>query len=228
MAVLFSRGGWMLVIALGLAIVDWVAITRRHKRLEYVFKPATLVAVYIAGWLFTRDAHNARLAQFFLGGFFFSLEGDILLMLPVERFFLPGLIAFFVAHGFYIVGLNPTLPSPFSLLILAILVPLGLWFYRRLAAALRDSGQNDMRVPVALYSTMLAAMWFSAWATLFRPGWSAGARLVVIVGATLFLASDAMLGWRRFVRPSRTLDVLVIITYHLAQMALALTIALAV
>ena len=43
-----SFTNWALVISLILAAIDWLAVARRQKRLEYVFKPATLVAIIIA------------------------------------------------------------------------------------------------------------------------------------------------------------------------------------
>jgi len=76
-----------LVISLILTLVDWLAAARRWKRLEYVFKPATLVAVLVGAGLLTRGPHDAWMACFFLAG-------DVLLMLPGERFFLSGLVAF--------------------------------------------------------------------------------------------------------------------------------------
>ena len=71
-------------------------------------------------------------------------------------------------------------------------------------------------------------MLFSAWATLFSPAWTGAGRVAVIVGATLFFASDSMLAWNKFVVPSHRMHVAVIVTYHLAQIALAATLALRV
>jgi hypothetical protein len=73
---------------------------------------------------------------------------------------------------------------------------------------------------------VLGLVLFSAWATLFRPEWTSLRQGLVIVGASLFFCSDAMLAWDRFVMPSFWLHLLVIVTYHLGQMALAASIAL--
>ncbi len=221
-----SFGHFSLVIALVLGLVDWVAVARRQKRLEYVFKPATLVAVLVGAWLLARGPHDAWQARFFLPGLAFSLAGDVFLMLPGGRFFLPGLVSFLVGHLCYIAGLNPTLPPWPALAILVVVAVIGVTLYRAIAAGLRRQGQTEMLIPVALYSVVLSLMLFSAWATLFRPEWTPLRRGLVIVGASLFFGSDAMLAWDRFVASSFWLHLLVIVTYHLGQVALAASIAL--
>jgi len=217
---------WSFVVALVLAVVDWVAVARRQKRLEYIFKPATLVAVLVGAWLLTWGPHDTWQARFFLPGLVFSLAGDVFLMLPGERFFLPGLVSFLLGHLCYIVGLNPTLPPWPALALFVVVAVIGLILYRAIAAGLRRQDQTELLVPVALYSLVLSLMLSSAWATLFRPAWTPLRLGLVFVGASLFFTSDAMLAWDRFVTPSSLLRLLVIITYHLGQVALAASIAL--
>ena len=117
------------VVALVLALVDWVAVACGQRRLEYVFKPATLAAVWAWAWLLTRGPHDAWQARFFLPGLAFSLVGDVILMLPGERFFLPGLVSFLLGHLCYIVGLNPTLPPYPSLVFFVAVTVLLAMFY---------------------------------------------------------------------------------------------------
>lgn len=222
-----QQGGWLLIPALATGIVNWIAVARGQKRVEYVAKPGTLILVIVAALLLMRGADNTRLALFFVLGLCFSLAGDVFLMLPDERFFIPGLISFFIAHVFYIIGLNPTLPPLGSVIVLIVVAAIGVALYTRIAASLQQKGELAMRVPVGAYAIILSLMFFSAWATLFRPAWPAVARFTVILGATLFFASDSMLAWNKFVAPSHVVRMGVIITYHLAQFALTATIALA-
>ena len=218
--------GIFLALSLVLACVDWLAVARGRKRLEYVFKPATLVGIVLMAWTLTRGPHDAWEARFFLPGLAFSLAGDVLLMLPGERFFLPGLVAFLLGHVCYIVGLNPTLPPWPAFVVLIVVAASGAILYRSIAAGLRQQGQAALLGPVALYSLVLSLMLFSAWATLFRGEWAPLRQGLVIAGATLFFASDAMLAWDRFVTRSSLLRFLVIVTYHVGQMGLAGSIAL--
>jgi len=140
-----QQGGWLLIPALATGIVNWIAVARAQKRVEYVVKPGTLILVIIAALLLMRGAGDARLALFFVLGLCFSLAGDVFLMLPGERFFIPGLISFFVAHVFYIIGLNPTLPPLGSVIVLIVVAALGVMLYMRIAASLRQKGEEAMR-----------------------------------------------------------------------------------
>ncbi len=219
--------GWMLAVALICAVVDWFAVARRSKSLEYVFKPATMIAVILGALLLLAGPHDQWQALFFIAGFVFSLAGDVFLMLPNEKFFLPGLISFLLAHVSYIAGLNPSLPPVQigTLLILIVIAVVGVNLFSRIEANLRGSAQARLRLPVAIYSVVISLMLFSAWATLFRADWNALRRAFVIAGATLFFVSDAMLAWNKFVQPFSLAKLGIIVTYHLGQVALAASIA---
>lgn len=214
----------VLLLALTLAFLDWLAVACRWRRVDHVLKPATLAAVLAGAWLLTGGPHDPWQARFFLPGLACSLAGDVFLMLPGERFFLAGLGAFLLTHLCYVVGLNPTPPPLTALPLLAAVAAASAALYRAIAAGLRRRGQERLRVPVALYSVVLGLMLFSAWATLFRPEWTPTRRMLIVVGASLFATSDGMLAWERFVARSHRLHVLVRVTYHLAQVALAASI----
>jgi len=211
--------------ALVLAGCDWLAIIRQQKSLEYVFKPATMVAIITAAWLLTRSPHDIWMARFFLPGFVLSLAGDVFLLLSGSNFFLAGLVSFLLAHVCYIAGLNPTLPPWPAVALLVIVAAVGMTLYRSIAAGLRRQNMTGLLGPVALYSLVLSLMLFSAWATLFRPEWIALRRALVSVGASLFFVSDATLAWDRFVAPLPGGRLIVMVTYHLAQVMLAASIA---
>jgi uncharacterized membrane protein YhhN len=218
--------GLAFAVALTLAMMEWLAVARHWRRLEFVFKPATLVAVIIAAWLLTRNSHDTWMARFFLPGLILSLAGDIFLLLPGGRFFVLGLASFLLAHLCYTVGLNPTPPPGPALALVVPVAAIGLMLARGILSGLRGQGQMALAIPVALYGVVLSAMLISAWATLFRPEWTPLRQGMVIVGASLFFASDTMLAWNQFVEPLPSGRVRVMVTYHLAQMALAASIAL--
>jgi uncharacterized membrane protein YhhN len=76
-------------------------------------------------WLWTSAGLSGALLWFGVG-IIFSLAGDILLMLSLDRFFIFGLIAFLLAHAAYVVGFNIPLPG-LSLwgIVFAVMVSLG-------------------------------------------------------------------------------------------------------
>jgi len=203
--------------------VDWLAVARSWKRLEYVAKPAAMVALLV--WLLTYPpiVPNAPLPpdlRWFAAGLIFSLAGDVLLMLP-ERFFIGGLAAFLLAHVAYIVGLGlGFLFVPAGAL---MLIPVGLvggWLAWRVGLALNASGRHKLVLPVAVYATVISLMVVCALTPLFEPGWLPIESGLVAVGAVLFFCSDALLAWNRFVAPVPGAKLFVIVAYHLGQMLL--------
>jgi uncharacterized membrane protein YhhN len=156
-------------------------------------------------------------------------------MLPRDLF-VPGLASFLLAHLAYVVAFNapPPLPTapvlfvtssrssvPLILgvaVVLAVTVPL----FLRMRAGILRQGRRELVVPVALYVAAISAMAASAIATIGRPEWSVQGRVFAIGGATLFVLSDALIGWTRFVRPIRGAPVAIMATYHCGQAALVL------
>ncbi len=68
--------------------------------------------------------------------------------------------------------------------------------------------------PVSAYIAIISVMVASAIATR---------NVVAIAGAAIFMASDTLIAWNRFVRPLAWAPVTIMVTYHLAQTALVLS-----
>jgi len=210
---------WLLAYLL-LAAADWLAIWRGWQRAGYLTKPAVL-AVLLIGFG-AQGLFSGSLLWFGIG-LFFSLLGDIFLLLT-HSYFIFGLTAFLIAHAAYIIGFNQPLPEAgFPLYILGLVIFSGwLVLFGRLERALRASRRNArMRLPVALYSVVLAVMLFSALLTLFRPDWDFPAAICAALGGLLFFFSDTLLAFDRFVRPLKRARFWVRVTYHLGQLGLA-------
>jgi uncharacterized membrane protein YhhN len=142
-----------------------------------------------------------------------SLVGDVFLMLPSDRF-VAGLAAFLAAHLAYtagfVVGPGSVGGLAIGALITAVVaIPLGVHLVR----AVRASAPAVV-TPVVAYTVVISAMVASA--TGLGNAWA-------IVGAWLFFASDALIGETRFVRAIPAGGVAIIVTYHLGQAALVLS-----
>ena len=210
--------GWYAGV-LVLAAADWLAVGLNRPRWRVVTKPAPLLLL-IAG--FTAASGWQGGGVWFGFGLVASLAGDIFLMLP-PGLFPAGLTAFLLAHLFYIVGLNQSFITPgwnfiFPLLGLIVLDSLG---YRRLRCAVlaRPSGRW-IRFPMLAYVVVISLMLFSSLLTWLRRDWSYNAAALVSVGALLFYVSDMLLAFNRFCGAVRFGRVIVIATYHLAQLAI--------
>ena len=221
---MWQSSGLAFAAALILAGIEWLAVARGWRRLEYVAKPATLVAVILAAWLLTRGPHDGWMARFFLPGLVLSLAGDIFLLLPGERFFMAGLASFLLALLCYIVGLNPTLPPWPAFVLIPMVGTIGLPLIEGILSGLRRQNQTALTKPMVIYGLALSMLLVSALATLFRPEWAPVRRGLVIAGASLFYASDSMLAWNRCAAPLPRCRLWVMITYHLGQIGLAASI----
>jgi len=221
----YNHAGVAYALSLALAAGNWVAVWRGRRKLQWVLKPAAQACVLVAAILLTRGPHDEWLARFLVPSLALGLLGDILLLLPGPGF-LAGLVAFLLGHVCTIAGLTPSLPPATALAFVGAALALGVTLYRPISRGLRIRDQRHLLGPVGAYTAVIGLMFAAAWATLLRPDWSPVRRLLAIGGASLFAASDAMLAWERFVSSSRSGPLRVMVTYHLAQMALAASLAL--
>ncbi|MDQ1477179.1 MAG: hypothetical protein QOE62_2408 [Actinomycetota bacterium] len=201
-------------VALAFAVGNWFAVARPRRvlALEYVCKPATLVAlIFAAGFLDpAADAHTRRI--WFVAALVCSLAGDIFLMLPGDLF-VPGLAAFLVGHLAYLAGFWADGPSVAALIVAVIVTAAAVTpVARRVLAAIAASGETSaLRVAVVAYMVVISAMLATALAS---------GNAVAAVGAVLFVASDSMIAWDRFVRKFAWAPVAIMVTYHLGQAGL--------
>lgn len=218
----------LLIAPLIFAVGDWFAVAHHRRRLEYVCKPATMIALLGCLIFWMRRAHDTWQAPWFLFGVGLSLVGDVFLMLRREDLFLAGLVAFLLTHICYTAGFNPTLPPWPSLVLLIPIAAAGALVLRSIVGGLRQRDARKMLLPVGIYAFVISLMLFSAWATLFRPTWGVARSGLALLGGSLFFISDVLLAWDRFVEPVPQARLWVHITYHVGQMALGVSILLPV
>jgi uncharacterized membrane protein YhhN len=203
----------LLALAVVAAATDWYAVAEDRRGVEYVAKPAVLLLLLLAA--LALDPASGAQRDVFVVGLAFSLAGDVLLMLPGEHWFVFGLAAFLIAHlayivGFWVAGVSAA-PLLVGLVVVAIaLVLLGL----RIVRAVARGPEAALVVPVMVYVGAISLMVASAFGT---------AQVLAVVGALLFYASDAVLAWTRFVGSMRHGRLVIMVTYHLAQAALVLS-----
>jgi uncharacterized membrane protein YhhN len=210
---------WILMALAGVAaVVDWAAVGSDNHRLEYLAKPTVLAALVTAAVVIPLDRTDlVDRRWWFVAALVCCLVGDVLLMLP-RNLFVPGLAAFLLGHGLFIVGLlQPPVPPgvpPFSFAVTGLVVAAVLVVTVEsvpgtlLVRSLVTTHHQDLVAPVCLYMAAIATMVVLA----VNVGVAAAA-----VGSVLFLVSDTLLSWNRFVRPVPSGPVAVHVTYHLAQ-----------
>jgi uncharacterized membrane protein YhhN len=207
-----------LVVAAVFAIGNWIAVaqgemTPAWRRVEYICKPGALALLIVAAVTLDPAAGADARHWWFVAALAFSLVGDVLLMLPSDQF-VGGLSAFFIAHCCYLAGFWTRGPALGSLLIatLVAVIAIGL-LGRKILAAVR-SQDRALVGPVAAYMVVIGAMLATALAV---------GNPFAAVGAILFVASDSMIAWDRFVGKIPNASVWIMITYHLGQAGLVLS-----
>lgn len=182
--------------------------------LYYVAKPLTTLLIFALAWKATPSV-SPRYRALVLIGIAFSLCGDVFLMLPGTRWFLPGLASFLLAHLCFIAAFfkDSTFAqkaagfAPF-----AIFAAINLFF-------LIPKLPHDLLGPVLAYVFVLASMAGTALArwrnlrnapTLTESAWHAA------LGGATFVVSDCVLAWHLFGGGVPLHEVWILSTYFFA------------
>ncbi len=175
-----------------------------------VFKPLALVlAIVLVAARVRQERAGGRFDHILLAALVFSLAGDCLLMFP--GFFIPGLLAFLIAHLFYIALFKRGVPWFPSRRALLATLAIGAAMY----AFLFDGLNPVLRIAVAAYVVVIALMAAQAMgrATVLKDK----AALGVAFGAGFFMLSDSLLATNRFAVPLPMAQLGVLSTYYIAQ-----------
>jgi uncharacterized membrane protein YhhN len=209
-----------LILVVLLAAVDWIAVIKKNKVVEYIAKPLTMLSILL--WIGLSAGFGGPMLWFSIG-VVFCLAGDVFLMLPRDLFIF-GLIAFLLGQISFVIGFNTSAPY-LNLFGVFLVILLGVYIsslYSALANSLVAQGKAKLKLPVLIYSLVISAMVYSAWMTFFRSGWTVAASISAGVGALLFYTSDSILAWDRFVKPISHGRVINMITYHLGVIGIVL------
>lgn len=200
------------VLTVLLGSTCWYAVFRGQRPLFAATKVATMGAMI--GWAWSLGAAGTRPGIAVLVGMGLGLLGDAFLLLEQEWAFVAGLSAFLLGHLAYVLAFTTSWFSPAGAAV-ALLLAGGLAARigpRLRTAAIADEGPM-MGWAVTGYLLVIAAMAVAAGAT---------GRPLVLIGALLFVVSDAVLALDRFVAPRPRAHLVVMVTYHLAQAAIML------
>jgi uncharacterized membrane protein YhhN len=198
-------------IALISAIITIYAKLRENELLQFIFKPLTMLAIILIVFL-NSSAPMSFYQQAILIGLIFSLVGDVFLIRQ-DQYFVQGLVCFLIGHLCYIAAFwtVPNLPSVIFYLAYIFFFLKLLW-----------SGLDKMKVPVIVYSLILAIMsWMALSRTIEHPDHHT---FHALFGSVLFIASDSLLAYNKFKKPFRFAHLWILATYFLAQWLIALSV----
>lgn len=209
---------WLTLLAAGAAIAAGLGLL--PAALLFIFKPLTTLLVI--AWAWPRGHDLPRRRRFVLIGLVLSLAGDVFLLWPKQGF-LPGLVAFLLAHLAYIGAFSTGLrfaakPAPF----VAYAAVAGV-----ILAFLWPGVPAGLRLPVVAYVLCLASMAAQAAGVGIAARGSADASrgLLAAIGGALFMASDALLATNKFAQPLPLAPMWILATYWAAQWCIASSLA---
>ena len=134
--------------------------------------------------------------------------GDIFLMFS-EKYFVPGLIAFLLAHLVYIAAFISVDGILYSWIFFIFLI-VGILIFRMLNKKL-----GKLQIPVAIYISAIAIMTWQSWELYISTG-SYGFGLAAL-GTLFFLISDFALSVNKFLKPMNYAQIIILPTYFIAQ-----------
>lgn len=150
----------------------------------------------------------------------FSWAGDVLLMFESvdNSFFIFGLIAFLIAHIFYIVLFDQVRVKENIRQSLLPLLPIAIYYI--LLMSLLQPYLGKMQKPVSVYGLVISIMLSFAvdlWRSKDRL-----ASFFTIAGALLFITSDSLLAINKFYNSFEFGGMLIMLTYGTAQLLITL------
>lgn len=199
-----------LLVAAFIAVLDWWAVATDRRGIERWAKPGVMAFLIAAALLIPAESEAIRWA--IVIGLAFGLVGDVLLF--YDRF-IPGAAAFLIGHLAYVVALLLVPQEPRGLLVGVVIVLLVAVFVGRKIVKGAWSQSHVLGGIVAAYMAVIGIV------VILAVGSSS---VIVEVAALLFLTSDALLAWARFVGPAPGRRVAVMVTYQLAQAGFVLAI----
>ena len=184
---------------------------------HYLTKPALVLSLLM--FFLKQSTHlDKRTRNVLVLALLFSLLGDSLLMFVSKsmHFFTGGLVAFLLAHIFFIILFyrkKSKNPRGFGL-------SLGTILYMLLILNFISSNLGTMRYPVILYMVIIMLMFLAA--THRQKEVGKLSYNLILIGAILFVVSDSILALNKFYKPILYPQISIMLTYGLAQLLITL------
>ncbi len=213
-----NRDRLFALIYLSLLAIHLVSGEIEFSFLTALTKPALLTSLIVYFFLNLSLYGKSPFAYLILFGLVFSLGGDVVLMFQDRgSFFIFGLGSFMLAHVLYIIAFSKTYEQNHEIKLLKrygwvmiLVVGYGYFFFNAIKEFL-----HDMIGPVMVYTMVISLMLLIALNRYKKV--SPRSFRSIAIGAILFVASDSILAWNKFVHELDHSHFLIMITYGLAQ-----------
>src|ERR1043165_3677287 len=208
-----------IIIYLAVLAVDLFAVYSGNGFVRYVSKPL-LMPLLIIFFLISTVNLSSFLKRWIVLALVFSWLGDVLLMFEStnNNFFIFGLVAFLIAHFFYILFYEMVLRSENLGKNYWLFIPV-LFYYVALIYLLSPH-LGEMKLPVRFYGVVISYMLIQALQTARIN--NKRAAVLMIAGAILFISSDSMLAINKFYKSFEYAGIAIMTTYGIAQLLITI------
>jgi len=206
----------LLRIFILLSIAYLSAVIFNAATVEFYLKPTLLLPLIAAAFISKNFRNKIVLAVALV----FSWTGDTLLIFVFKDaiYFILGLVAFLIAHIFYIILFAKELKKANGKIELrkAVLLLVVIYLIALLMILIPHLG--GLTIPVIIYSVVISTMLYMACLLSFH--WPKPASIYLLTGAISFILSDSILAFDKFYQPIPMSGFLIMATYLYAQGAL--------
>ena len=209
------KKNYWIVLFLIVLLTDLVAVYNSNETLRYITKPL-LMPLLIICFLSETSSFISGFKKWIVLALLFSWIGDVLLMFESMNgnFFIFGLLAFLIAHIFYIVLFDQIRVKAKIRQSLLPLLPIAIYYI--FLISLLQPRLGEMKKPVSIYGLIICIMLSFAidlWRIKDRR-----VSLYVILGALFFIISDSILAINKFYKSFEFAVIAIMLTYGIAQL----------
>ena len=205
-------------------IADIMLMLTHAEQYRYFTKPLLVPMLFMSMIVATQHTKHVKSKALIILALIFCLVGDTLLLFEKLDivYFQYGLAAFLAGHVFYILFFTRIKPFAKETALYTFICGLGILAYIifLLVILWRNLAKNELEIPVALYAFTIGFLLLSTLNLLTnrrmrRITWS-----YFIPGAAFFVLSDSILALNKFYTEISHANLLIMITYAIAQFLL--------
>jgi uncharacterized membrane protein YhhN len=177
---------------------------------------ALIIPVLMILFFVNTDSLTGRLHIFMITGLLFSWAGDVVLELSKnnDNLFIAGLACFLLAHIMYLTAFFLT-PGKNSILNKRVYLLIPVLIYGVILLSYLYSDLDGMRLPVIMYTIVILSMLAGALNRIEKVKklsfW------LVLAGAILFVISDSVIAFNKFIGQFDSSGIVIMSTYVIAQ-----------
>ena len=197
-----------LYIFILVSILDIIGIVFKIDSLVFIFKPFILLSLL---FLYAHSVINKN--KWYVIALIFSFFGDVFLLYSGDILFKFGLSSFLIAHLLFIAIVIKRIDKRKFLTILTAIIPFSIVLFL-LLFLLKDS-LNELFIPVLIYGITICV--FGVVSLIDFLNIKSKKSLIMLIGAIVFISSDAILAINKFYNTVLILQIVVMVTYISAQ-----------